>query len=596
MCCLASAKCASTDNFSPDSINHALAFLTPRKPPIRVCAGVAVRDATPRAPLRSKERAQIDSRSFSIRRFVQISSALACLALLAVGALNWPARSSAGGQESSIANYSGISVESSQQIFATMCALDAAGFDSDESTLAEMPSRLKLRADLLKQQGPATEALRTFYHDHALANPGETLSRYITFALVAGPPPQFQFLYDRDLLPPDVLTIEPFQDVLGNFYREAHLASRWSVVEPEYERIQGVYDAPVRRIVTVTNGYLREVLKASHGRTFTVYVEPLVGNRTNFRNFGDAYSIVVGPPSQLPIADIQHAYLHFMLDSLPLRYRKEVETKSALLNIAARAPRLPVDYRDDFLNFTDECVIKAVELRLRKLSPEQLEAALKDTDQSGFVLVRPLVLQLQKFEKAEPSMSYYFPDLIAGINVEAEQKRLQGLTFASADAAPPQKHQPAVVAGGEYDESRLLAEGDRAIALKDAAGAQKAFEQVLAKNPNQPRALYGMAIASILVGDADTAKKGFEKLITVSEANGGSLQSAKSVDPGLVAWAHVYLGRIFDVEDDRDSAIREYRAALTVVGAPETARVAAQRGVESAYQPPAQAGGTPQQP
>jgi hypothetical protein len=30
------------------------------------------------------------------------------------------------------------------------------------------------------------------------------------------------------------------------------------------------------------------------------------------------------------------------------------------------------------------------------------------------------------------------------------------------------------------------------------------------------------------------------------------------------------------------------------VGAPETARVAAQRGVESAYQPAAQPGGTPQ--
>ena len=37
---------------------------------------------------------------------------------------------------------------------------DAAGFGADESTLAEMPSRLALREDLLKLQGPATEALR----------------------------------------------------------------------------------------------------------------------------------------------------------------------------------------------------------------------------------------------------------------------------------------------------------------------------------------------------------------------------------------------------------------------------------------------------
>jgi tetratricopeptide (TPR) repeat protein len=538
------------------------------------------------------------SRSFPIRRLAQNYSALACFALLVIGAANWPtsspARSNVDAQESGVANYTGITVESSQQIFATMCALDAAGFDSDESTLAEMPSRLKLRADLLKQQGPASDALRQFYRDHALVNSGETLSRYITFALVAGPPPQFQFLYDHDLLPPEVLNIESFQDLLVNFYREARLDARWSAVEPEYERAQAAYDSPVRRIVTVSNGYLREVLKASHGRSFTVFVEPLVGRRTNFRNFGDHYSIVVGTPSPLPIADIQHAYLHFMLDSLPLRYRKEVEAKSALLNIAARAPRLPVDYRDDFLNFTDESVIKAVELRLQRLSPEKLESALKDDDQSGFILVRPLVQQLQKFEKEGPSMSYYFPELIAGIDVAAEQKRLQGVTFASADAAPIQKHQTASTSGGDFDEGRLLADGDRAIALKDAATAKKAFEQVLAKEPNQPRALYGVAIASILEGDADDAKKDFERVITIFASSSGAKDSANAVDPGLLAWAHVYLGRIFDVEDDRESAIREYRAALTVVGAPETARVAAQRGVESAYQPPPQPGGTPQ--
>jgi tetratricopeptide (TPR) repeat protein len=520
------------------------------------------------------------------------------LALLAIVSATltgvWPGRSGLRAQETHAGNYTGISVESSQQIFATMCALDAAGFDADESTLAEMPSRLRLRADLLKQQGPATQALRKFYQDHALADPGETLSRYIAFALVAGPPPDFQFLYDRDVLPPDVLTIESFQDLLGNFYREAHLATAWSLVEPEYERAQAAYDSPVRRIVAVTNGYLREVLKASRGRTFTVYVEPLVGKRTNFRNFEDAYSIVVGTPSPLPVADIQHAYLHFMLDQLPLKYRNQVDTKSALLNIAARAPRLPVEYHDDFVNFTDECVIKAVELRLQKLSPEQLENALKNDDQSGFILVRPLVQQLQKFEKAEPSMTYYFPDLIAAIDVPAEQKRLQSISFAPADVTAPQPHQVATASAGAYDENRLLTEGDRAIALKDAEAAKKAFEQVLAKNPTQPRALYGVAVASILTGDADEAKTDFEKVITAFAASGGSKEATSAFDPGLLAWTHIYLGRIFDVEDDRESAIREYRAALAVVGAPETARVAAQRGVESAYQPPTQPSGTPQ--
>ncbi len=489
---------------------------------------------------------------------------------------------------------SGISVEASQQLFATMCALDAAGFDADESTLAEMPSRLALRGELLKLQGPATVALRQFYREHALADSGETLSRYITFALVVGPPPTFQFQGNADFLPPDVAALEGFQKLLVAFYSEAHLDIRWAQIKPEYDRAIARYQSPVRRIVTVSNGYLREILKPVQGRTFTVEVEPLVGNRTNFRNFGDHYAIVVGTGAQLPIDDIQHAYLHFMLDSLPLRYRKQVESKSALLNIAARAPRLPTEYRTDFLSFTDECLIKAVELRLRRPAPEKLEAALAEDDKSGFILVRPFVAQLQKFEKAEPAMTYYFPDIVAGIDVSAELKRLQNFTFAPFQEAPGPA-QAAKVPETQSESAELdrwLADGDHQIALKDAAAASATFGKILEKYPNEPRAVYGLAIASILSGDADRAKELFEQLVDASgSAASGAANSGATSDPTILAWSHVYLGRIHDLEDERDQALIEYRVALAINGSPENARVAAQRGLDSAYKPRASENG-----
>jgi hypothetical protein len=54
-----------------------------------------------------------------------------------------------------------------------------------------------------------------------------------------------------------------------------------------------------------------------------------------------------------------------------------------------------------------------------------------------------------------------------------------------------------------------------------------------------------------------------------------------------LAWSHIYLGRIHDLEDDRDQAVEEYRAALGVADAPENARSAAQKGIEQAYKPAA---------
>jgi tetratricopeptide (TPR) repeat protein len=526
-------------------------------------------------------------RSLVIRTLVQRYPFLALLAALigiAAASSRTPAQRPAPG------NYAGISVEASPQIFATMCALDAAGLDVKSSTLGEMPARLALRAELLQMQGPATEALRQFYRDHALASPSETLSRYITFALVAGPPPQFQYPANRESLPPDVLTIEGFQELLANFYGEAHLRLSWAAVEAQDAPALARYRASLARIVTVSNAYLREVVKESRGRTFTVYVEPFVGTRTNFRNYGDRYLLVVGTPSQIPAGAIQHAYLHFLLDPLVLRNRPAVETKRALLQAAAGAPRLPVEYRGDFVGLADECLVKAVELRLRRLAPIELEEALRDADESGFVLVRPLVGKLQKFEKAEPAMSYYFPDLIAGLDVRAEQKRLQGVTFAAGPAlgveqdSASDSEQPS-----ELD--RWVAEGNREIARKNGPAAASTFERALAKYPNSSRALYGLAIASVLSGKAERARELFEKVISSPNLTASASQeSGEAADAEILAWSHVYLGRIHDLEEDRDLAVKEYRAALTVEGAPATARAAAQTGVETAYQPPERPG------
>jgi len=488
----------------------------------------------------------------------------------------------------------GVSVEASQSIFSVMCALDAAGFAADESTLSEMPSRLALRGELLKLQGPASDALRQFYRDYALADPGETLSRYISFALVIGPPPNFTFLLDHDVLPPDVLVIEGFQEVLANFYHEAQLDLRWAAVEPEYNRAIEHYQSPVRRVVTVSDAYLREIYKPRYAHSFTVYIEPLVGNRTNFRNNGNHYAIVVDGGPQFPEADVRHAYLHFLLDPLPLKYRESVMKKRGLLNIAARAPRLSAEYKNDFMAYADECLIKAVELRIRHLKPDKEEAVLAEDDQAGFIMVRSFVAQLQKFEKAEPAMSYYFPDLIDGINLEAEQKRVQNFQFAALPEARPEHArgglQPGQAANPQSELETALAQGDHEIALQDAVAAGKTFEAILAKYPENARANFGLAVASLLNHDADRAQELFEKLVGARPAAAGAAGQATAdpnaaPDPSVIAWSHVYLGRLHDFAEERDLALTEYRAALGIAGAPEAARVAAQRGIDAPYNP-----------
>jgi tetratricopeptide (TPR) repeat protein len=480
-----------------------------------------------------------------------------------------------------------INVEASPQIFSVMCALDAAGFDVDESTLGEMPQRLALRSYLLTMKDPSAEAVREYYRQHAVEDPAENLSRYVTLALVVGPPPDFKFLGDEQSLPPGALSIQGFQPLLANFYQAAHLEVRWAEIEPEYEPAIARYRLALSSIVTVSNAYLREIVKPS-GSTFTVYVEPFVGARINFRNYGASYAVVVGPISEASVKAIQHAYLHFMLDPLVLRNQAAILKKAALLQIAASAPELPAEYQNDFVSFMDECVVRAVELRVRNLPAKELESALAQDDASGFILVRPLVAQLRIFEKSEPAMSYYFPDLINGIDVAAEQARLKNVEFASGPT-PVAEELSFSQASRASELDHLLAEGDRAIAQKNAASAAGIFEQVVAKYPGDPRGLYGLAIASVLSGKADRAKELFEKIVALSK-NGRLNGAHASQNPEILAWSHVYLGRISDLEDDRETALYEYRAAEAVDGAPEAARIAAANGVEAPYAPPGTGG------
>src|SRR5215813_9393027 len=74
-----------------------------------------------------------------------------------------------------------ITVDGSEAMFTTMCALLAAGYEADVSSENWSPMRAQLRDRLQHQQGPAVEVLRNFYHQHELADPGAMLSRYLWF-------------------------------------------------------------------------------------------------------------------------------------------------------------------------------------------------------------------------------------------------------------------------------------------------------------------------------------------------------------------------------------------------------------------------------
>ena len=406
------------------------------------------------------------------------------------------------------------------------------------------------------------------------------LSRYVWFGLVSGTAPKFQPVLRRDDLPPEVIALEGFSDILAKYYAEQNIGTLWRQVQPVYNReFERLHDS-VSKTILVTSSYLREVLQPSQQRTFTIIVEPLVGRITNVRNYGDHYAIILSGAEDIPTDVVRHAFLHFLLDPLPLMYPHVVVVKRPVFEIAAKAPRLADDLKDDYFSWFSECTVRAVELKLRRLVPGELENALSADDANGLVMVRPLYKALDLYEKAEPSMKNFFPDMVRSIDVKVEQARVTALQYAPAEnryaaqqalsSEDVARRRPALTTVPNDQEAiAQLGEGERRLAERNPRAAEASFKNVLAKYPDQPRAWFGIGVVAMMDHDGERAKSVFGRLTTGDKA--------ATQDPMVMAWSHVYLGRVFGDEGQLDRAKAEFQAALQVSGAPAQALQAAQK-------------------
>jgi Flp pilus assembly protein TadD len=153
-----------------------------------------------------------------------------------------------------------------------------------------------------------------------------------------------------------------------------------------------------------------------------------------------------------------------------------------------------------------------------------------------------------------------------------------------SEAPPENARVPAKTPAPSDPLNDDLAEGQRQISARNGAAAAESFQRVLASRPDDQRATYGLAVASALQGKPEQARELFTKVIAAAQ---NPLSGSEAPpDASNLSWSHIYLGRMYDVEGKRDLAIVEYRAALAVGGAPDSARSAAQRGIETGYQTP----------
>ncbi|QNI37938.1 tetratricopeptide repeat protein [Edaphobacter albus] len=505
-----------------------------------------------------------------------------------------------------------ITLETSEPLFDLAVALNACGYDSDLENSA--PIRKQIREEInhaLATGTPAArdhrDALCTYIRDHSLSDPALNLAQYISLSLYLNPLPQLTPSVEETELPPDATQVVNILPLLRTFAEDMNLHAIWVTHRSDYEQLVNLVHDPLTKAILDTNIYLRLPVSSYDGRRFLVLLEPMLSpSMTNARIYGSDYIVVSSPAGnplgQVHMDQIRHTYLHYEIEPLVYARASAMDRLLPLLKAVHDAP-LDFIYKSDISAFITECLIKAVEAQTMEADapkpkrPGQIKqradltnyeaelaawerqaesARRKQVDldvRQGWVLAGYFYDKLGQMQKDGGSLKEDIAEMVYGMDVDRQRHAAEQVVFLPEGSHDFVKRAPRQLKGLDLAEMKLM--------KGDTAGAGMMAEEALKANPNDPQANYLAGRVELIQGDPDSAMTHLNKTLTLAK------------DPRTLAWAHIYLGRLYDIARDperpdaenpeRTKAIAEYKAALAVRDSQPDTKAAAEKGLKEPF-------------
>jgi tetratricopeptide (TPR) repeat protein len=500
---------------------------------------------------------------------------------------------------------SAITLETNEPLFELAVALNVCGYDANLANSS--PVRQEVREEINQElaASPAArdsrDALCGYVREHTLADNALNLAQYISLALYLTPPPELTPTVDETELPADSTQVVNILPLLRTFSQDVHLHAIWIKHRPEYEELVNKIHDPLTKMILNTNIYLRLPVSSYDGRRFLVLLEPMLSPATtNARIYTNDYIVVASPAADPPAAvrmdQIRHTYLHYEVEPLIYARAAAMDRLLPLLKPVQDAP-LDFTYKSDIVALLTECLIKAVEARTmdvgiakpkrpdavkQRTEIEQYEAEMTAYDRQaeavrrktvdldmrqGWVLVDYFYDKLGQMEKDSISLKEDIGEMVYGMDVDRERHRDEQIVFLPEGTHDLVRRAPRQVSGLDLAEMKLL--------KGDLDGASTLAKTAL-DDPkgDHGQAHYVMARVNLMQREPDAAIEDFQQTLQLSK------------DPRTLAWSHIYLGRLYDVVPDRDKAVAEYQAALTVRDSQPDTKAAAEKGLKQPFTNP----------
>jgi hypothetical protein len=556
----------------------------------------------------------------------RFSVALACASLCLVPALPRAAAQAPAGSQSSSSSSSNpavnplqrekapslvdpagptVSLVPSEQLFLMASALNACGYDEGLQESAPIRARIRTEMNQVLERSEearnARDRICLYIAQHRLTGTEKDIAQYVSLALYLTPPPELETSVELTEMPPDAVSVAEILPLLRQFVQTTDLHSIWLANHHAYdEQVDQLHD-PLSKMIVNTDLYLKQPAETYNGRRFVVVMEPMLSPlTTNARVYGTDYVVVVSPhDGAIRMNEVRHTYLHYVIEPLLYARANAIDRTQPILKEIRDAP-LDFRYRSDTVPLTVECLIKAIEARTmdtaipayklpagvgrsdlpryererqavqQKQEAVRLAAVHHDMAQ-GFVLTQYFYDQLIQFEHDPASLRDTIGEMVYSMDIDQQVHRARETQFDQrADEDVLVRPKPRKLEGLDLAEARLQAgdvTGAATMARQYAAEKTDSLQAVA----DAARANFILARAAAMTGHAEEAVNRFQNTLATSK------------EPRLIAWSHIYLGRMLDLDCRRDQAVSEYKLALENRDGQQDTRLAAERGVKTAY-------------
>ena len=355
------------------------------------------------------------------------------LVSLLCGVISGPSSVLMGQSADSVEDLVNMKLTVDVRVFTVMAALNAAGFDYETPGKEMSDLRKEIRRELQQTDPGLLERLQAFYQEHRQGSDGiDNQVSYVSLALLLSGPPQFKLLFEEKKVPADARRLLGFERLVQEFYQKAGIQSMWERYQSTYAEELELYRPVLRGMIEQTLEYFRIPPRSVLDRRIVLIPDLLnAKNIVNARSLEPVYYIVVGPTDNAAEnhRQLQHGYLHFLLDPLVEKFGLQLLKHSDLMELAHSQPQLDAQYQNKYFLVVAESLIESILWRIH--IPENPDRDLVNLFRQGFIFVPYFQRGLKQYEQTELiSFPFYVEDLFKNINksqIEEDEKVIAAL-------------------------------------------------------------------------------------------------------------------------------------------------------------------------